>query len=357
MTLAQDLVAGPHHVSAGAQLDLRRPVHARQQLRHVHGHAGKWRHLAVQRHRVLGAHLVERDGAGGDRRGVAVLHPQEHLLVRVGRGQAGVAVGRPGVGVVGDREAEVRSLARLAAVDVERVFHHVVAGHADRMDEQLAGELRQAEAGAHLAAVDGERAGAVGQHLLPGGQHGTIGAEQAQPQPHAARTVAGPVVGADQAGGHAVGVAEEGVVGGEVQPVQVGARGEHLGRQPCAVQRAHPQARRAKRRDALFGARCVEAGDQQVGGGTVRQVGQRARGDAGQRLAERTHVLHVELGGRRHVRMQGVERRGDAVRVEHGERAGAQLVSQGSDGFGGERVDERLVEDVAAAFGVEGLDV
>ena len=266
---------------------------------------------------------------------MAVLHPQQHLLVCVGRGQAGVAVGRPGVGVVRHGQPQVRPLAGLAAVGVEGVFHHIVAGHSDRVDEQLAGELRQVETRAYLAAVDGKGAGAVSQRLLPGGQNGSVGAEQPQPQPHATRAVSGPVVGADQARGGAAGVAEKGVIGGEIQPVQVCARGQHLCGQARGVQRTHAQPGRAKQRDALLGALGVEAGDQQGGGGAARQVGERARGDTGERLTKGADVLHVELGRRRHVRVQGVECRGDAVRVEHGERpGGAQIRGEMRDGFG-----------------------
>ncbi len=47
----------------------------------------------------------------------------------MGAGQAGLAAG---------------------AVGVQRVFDDVVPGDADRVDEQLAAERRQAEAGAHL---------------------------------------------------------------------------------------------------------------------------------------------------------------------------------------------------------------
>ena len=108
---------------------------------------------------------------------------------------------------------------------VERVFHHVVAGDADGMHQQLAGEFRQVEAGAHLAAVDGEAAGAGGQLLLPGRQRGAVGGVEAQPETHRPGAVAGPVVGGDQPRGQAVLVSEENEVGGEVQPVQVAACG------------------------------------------------------------------------------------------------------------------------------------
>jgi hypothetical protein len=56
--------------------------------------------------------------------------------------------------------------------------------------------------------------------------------------------------------------------------------------------------------------------------------------------------------------VEGEEGGGDAVRVEDGERAGlGELGGEGGDGFRREGMHERLVEDVAAAKGVEGLDV
>ena len=75
---------------------------------------------------------------GRDRHRVAVLHPQHHAFVVARRGQAGVAIGRPGVGVVRAGQAG----AVVGRVGVQRVFHHVMAGGADRVDEQLAGERR-----------------------------------------------------------------------------------------------------------------------------------------------------------------------------------------------------------------------
>ena len=80
-------------------------------------------------------------------------------------GQAGGVVG--GVGRRGE--------------GVERVFHHVVAVGADGVHQELAGERRQVEAGADVAAVDGEAAGAGRQLLLPGGECGAVGGVETQP--------------------------------------------------------------------------------------------------------------------------------------------------------------------------------
>jgi len=111
-----------------------------------------------------------------------------------------------------------------------------VPGRADRVQEQLAGELGQVEAGAHLGAVDGDAGGALRHLLLPGRQLRAAGVEQAQPQPQRPGPVARPVVGGDEAGGKASRFAEEAVVGGKIQPVEIAARiGEQRGVQPCLV--------------------------------------------------------------------------------------------------------------------------
>ena len=80
---------------------------------------------------------------------MAVLHPQHDLFIGLGRRQPGVVVGRPRVGVV-----RARQLVRSIAEHVERVLDDVVADRADYVDEKLARELAEAEAPAHLAAVD-----------------------------------------------------------------------------------------------------------------------------------------------------------------------------------------------------------
>ncbi len=69
------LVARTDHVAAGAQLHLGGPAQAGQQIGHVQRHGRERRHLAVQRHRLLGAHAVQRQRAGGNGRRVAVLQP------------------------------------------------------------------------------------------------------------------------------------------------------------------------------------------------------------------------------------------------------------------------------------------
>ena len=123
-----------------------------------------------QRHRPFRAHAIERHRSRRYRRRVAVLQPQDHLLVVARRRQAGVAIRRPGVGVVRARQAGARGRG-VACIRVERVFHHVVSRRTDRVQEQLAGERGQTETFAHDATVDGEAARSGWNLLLPGLQH------------------------------------------------------------------------------------------------------------------------------------------------------------------------------------------
>ena len=77
----------------------------------------------------------------GDR--MTVLEPQHDLLARGWRRQAGVAVSRPGIGVMGRRKRAVTATegpGAALAEDVESIFDDVVPGGADDMQEQLAAE-------------------------------------------------------------------------------------------------------------------------------------------------------------------------------------------------------------------------
>ncbi len=236
---------------------------------------------------------------------------------------------------------------RAGAVGVERVFDHVVPGGADRVEEQLALERRQAEAGAHLAAVDREAGGARRHRLLPFRQHAAVAREQPQPEPHRPGAVAGPVIGCHQPRVQPVaagrpGVAEEGVVGGEVQPVEVALRvAQHAVRQPRLVQRQHLHAGRHLRRDAGGDAPGVEAATSRVAAG-MRQVHQRAarpRRPGLPRAAPRRARSFRRRGGM--AGLQRPQRVGDAVRVVDREPAGrAQPVRQPRRRLGGQRVGE-----------------
>ena len=270
---------------ARAQLDLRRPAQVRAaRCATSTATVANGPTSCVSGDRPLRAHAVERDGAGRDRRRVAVLQPQDHPLVLARRRQAGVAIRRPGIGVVRAGQAG----AVVAGIGVERVFHHVVAGRADRVHEQLAGERRQAEALAHRAAVDGEAAGPGRNLLLPGRQHRAVRVEQPQPQPDRAAAVAGPVVRRHQPRGQPIGIAEEHEVGREVQLVEIARTvGQQRVRQLRLVQRDDLRARRQQMRDARRDPPGVECGDQHGARAAVRQFGQRARHIAGALLAHR----------------------------------------------------------------------
>ena len=249
------------------------------------------------------------------------------------------------------------------AVGVQRVFDDVVAGGADGVDEELALEGGEGEAGADGAAVDGEACGAGGHGFFPFRQHAAVCPEQTQPEAHGAGAIAGPVVGCDQAGVQAAcgiaGVAEEGVVGGEVQTVQIVARvRQHGVGQPRLVEREHLHAGRHLGGDAGGDAAGVERGHQEGRGLGVGQVHQCCGREPGAGGADLLDVVDVDLGGGGHGRVQGPEGVGDSVGVVDGEAAGGlQACREGGGLFGGQWVGEGLVEDVAAGAGVEGLDV
>ena len=289
---------------------------------------------------------------------MAVLQPEGDALTVSRGGHAGVAIAGPGVGVVRDRKARFAA----GAVGVERVFDHVVTGGADGMDEELAGELGQAEAGADVGAVDRDAADASGRALFPLGDDAALRVEQAQPQADMFCAIAGPVVGRDQprvepgAAGFA-GVAEEGVVGGEIGLLEVARRlRQHLGRQLQRIERNHLHAGGDHEADPRLDAPGIERGDQQRAAGGVRQVGQRHGGDPGADLADLRDVMHEQLARRGQGRVHGPERGRDAVRIIDGERALESSGERGG-GFGHQGMGKRLVDDVAARAGIEGLDV
>ena len=360
-----DLVAGADDVAAGADLDLFGPGQGGEEGGDVQPEAGVGGDFPGEGDGGFGAHAVERYGARGDGGGVAVLEPEGDGFAGPGGGEAGVAVAGPGVGVVGAGEAAFGA----GAVGVQRVFHHVVPGGADGVDEELALEGGEGEAGADLGAVEREAGGAGGDLVFPLVEDAALVVEQAEPEADGAGAIVGPVVGGDEAGVEAggaglvgqagAGVAEEGVVGGEVDAVQVFGRvGEHGGGEAGFVEREDGHARGDLGGDAGGGARGVEAGDEEGSAGGAGQGGEGAGGEAGAAGAELQGVVHVDLGGRGHGGVEGPEGFGDAVRVIDGEGAcGVEAGGEAAGRFCGEGVGEGLVEDVAAGAGVEGLDV
>ncbi len=354
---AHHLVARPHHVLPGPELDLRRPGETGQQRGAIDRDRSEGSDRVRPGRRRLRAHAPERHGAGRDRHGVAVLQPEHDPLVRPGRRQAGVERGGPGVGVVGAGEAGAGANAR-ADVGVEGVFHHVVPGRADGVEKELAGEGRQAEAAADRGAVDDDPGPIAGDRLLPRRQNTAVGVEQAQPEPDRPGAIAGPVIGGDEAGREPAGIAEEGEVGGEIEPVEIARRvGQHRRGQPRRIQRRQLGARRQQGRQTRGEARGIEGGDEHARRARRRQFGERAGDAAGPRQSDRAHVLHEDIGERRQARRQRGQRRRDAVHVHHRDRpARGQARRQRRQRLGGQRMGERLVEHVAALLLVERLD-
>ncbi len=219
---APDLVAGPHHVAPGAELELGRPAQVGKERPDIDRFGGIGADVPGNRHGRLGPHPVEAHRARRDGHRVRVLKPEDHPLAGARGGKPGIALGRPGIGVMGGREALTPRLGQ----GVERVFHYIVTGRADHVQKELAGEGRKAETGADGAAVEddpGEPLLAFRQRLFPGGERRSPLIEETEPEPHVLPAIARPVIGGDEAGCDLLGVAEEDEVGGEIAPIEVGA--------------------------------------------------------------------------------------------------------------------------------------
>src|ERR1051326_2538412 len=160
------LITRPHDVLAGAHLDLAGPGDPGEQLRDIDGAARKRADRLGDRGEFLLAHRVEPDRARWDRRGMAVLYPQEDALPRGGRRHAGIAVRRPGIGIVRTGERAVRGGPALAK-GVEGVFYDIVPRRARNMDKELSSEITELESRAHLSAVDRQRGHRVSGALAP----------------------------------------------------------------------------------------------------------------------------------------------------------------------------------------------
>src|SRR5215472_17980873 len=85
-SLLNNLITRAHHMLAGTQLDLPRPVDIRQQLRNIDGAGGERRNRPGERHDTILAHRIEADGPRRDRDRVAVLNPQHDTLAGRGSG-------------------------------------------------------------------------------------------------------------------------------------------------------------------------------------------------------------------------------------------------------------------------------
>ena len=80
-----DLVARPHHVLPGVQLDLAGPGNTGQQFGDVDGARRERADRFFERYDPRVAHLIEPDRTCRDRSRVRILQPQDHALARRGR--------------------------------------------------------------------------------------------------------------------------------------------------------------------------------------------------------------------------------------------------------------------------------
>ena len=288
---------------------------------------------------------------------MAVLHPEEDGFAGAGRGEAGIAGGGPGVGVVGAGEGG------WAAPLVEKVSSAYLttswpaAPMTWRKSWPVKGARPKRARTARLSsAMPPGPAGASSSQLA---RVSPDASKRRQPEADVAGAVAGPVIGGDEARREPVLVAEEGEVGGEVERVEVAAAvAEHgIGEAGC-VEAGDEGAGRGEGGEARFDARGVEGGDEDCAGAGSGEIGERAAGEAGARRADLADVLDEDAGERGRGGMEGEEGRGDAVGVEEGDGGGGgEAGVKAGHGFGGERVGERLVDDVAAAPLIEGLNL
>ena len=246
---------------------------------------------------------------------------------------------------------------RRVAIGVERVFDDVVARDADRVNKELSREFRQRKARAHGAAVEHDGGFRVARFLDPGRKRLAVRIEQPAPQPHLARTVACPVIGGDEPGVMAVGVAEKCEVGREVEigKITVLVR-QHVRRQ--AQRREAEDFHRARHEMADVRQRTgfVEARDQQRFAGRLRQRGDGFGFAAAEAAFEMLDVLHKEPAdldvGERIELIEGFE---DAVGIVDGDRTG-KFRDQRARGFGGQRMGDRLVDRAAAHVVAKGFN-
>ncbi len=182
---ADHLIARADHVAPGGDLDLLRPARVGQQRGDIQGNAGERGDGFGIGDLPVVADQAQRDLARRDFDRQAVLDPEDHPLILARCGQAGIEIGRPGVGVVGAAEARA-----VVVDDVERVLDHVVARRAGYVHEQLSLEGRQVEAGPHLAAVDHDGRGVRGQGLAPARHHRAGAVEQHEPDRGLRRAIA-----------------------------------------------------------------------------------------------------------------------------------------------------------------------
>ncbi len=234
-----------------------------------------------------------------------------------------------------------------------------MTGRTDDVDEQLAGEIAQPETRAHLPAVDRNGAGAIAAGFAPFGDNLAIAVEQRQPAADLAGPVARPIVRGDDPRVQRLGVAEEGKVGREIERVEIGpAVGEASLRQAHNIEGQNLRPGREIGLELSDQPLGVEAGDQHRPGAAAGKIGDRAGGMAKDRRSDPSEVL--DKGSRD---LDTVERvnlgkafRG-ALRVDDRRRARAsKRGDESARRTGRVRMGQRLVQRVAAAQIVEGID-
>ncbi len=250
------------------------------------------------------------------------------------------------------------------AEGIECVFDDIVPGRADDMEEELAGEFRQGETGADLAAVEHDTGGtaqfAEGDCLLPFRQHLAAGIEEDERESDLARPIAGPIIRCRKARVQSIRIAEEGEIGSEIERVEiVAAIGEQPIRQAQRVEADDLGAGGHEVADMVGEAPGIEGGDQHAIGLCRGEFGHRLCRAAEQLAPHRVDVLDKDAGA-------GVL--GDPVELGKAggkterivDRKGARA-GQSGDQTAGEtcrhRMCRRLEKAVAALAVVEGFDI
>src|SRR5689334_21896632 len=145
---------------------------------------GKGGNRVLNSRDVLLPHRSEPDRVGRDFDGMAVLDPKQHSFPAGRSGQAGISVGRPGVGIMRARQCTAAATLRRVDVaeNVQRVFDDVVPGGAYDMEKKLPTKLGQSKSLAYIAAVEDDGPCAGRAALVPFSQHPAASGEQRRPE-------------------------------------------------------------------------------------------------------------------------------------------------------------------------------
>ncbi len=150
---------------------------------------------------LLVAHQIEADGAGRDRQRLAVLHPQHDPARRGRRRQAGIAVGRPGIGVVGRRQRRSSPSAGSAAPspNVSSAYLTTSCPAAPTTWRKSCPQNSRRRKRARISRLSRMIAAGPGAAFLaPFGEDLAVGAEQRQPAGHRPGAIARPIIRGDK---------------------------------------------------------------------------------------------------------------------------------------------------------------